>query len=129
VDVANIFHPSFVWEERVHRLQTPGVGEKMLETERTVPAEDPRSTASHLIGAGVPGELAAEIASAHDEVMSRCILDFYRSANPNVSVGWWDDITGLVRSSGLVLLLPDPPDDEARSIDVAETSRSKHRAA
>jgi len=31
VDVANIFHPKFVWPERVHNLQTPGVGEKMLE--------------------------------------------------------------------------------------------------
>jgi pimeloyl-ACP methyl ester carboxylesterase len=27
VDVANIFHPSFEWPERVHKLQTPGLGE------------------------------------------------------------------------------------------------------
>ncbi len=30
VDVANIFHPGFEWPERVHRLQTPGLGEEML---------------------------------------------------------------------------------------------------
>jgi pimeloyl-ACP methyl ester carboxylesterase len=120
VDAPNIFHPSFVWPERMQQLQTPGVGEKMLETERTVPPEDPRSTASGLVGAGVPPELAMEIASAHDEAMSRSILDFYRSAQPNVSVGWWEQITGPARSPGLVLLLPDPPEEEAMSLQVAD---------
>lgn len=120
VDVANIFHPSFVWPERMLELQAPGAGEEMLEIERTVPAEDPRSTASGLAGAGVPPELAMEIAGAHDEVMSRSILDFYRSAKPNVSVGWWEQITGPAPSPGLVLLLPDPPDEEARSLQVAD---------
>ena len=31
------------------------------------------------------------MASAHDEVMSRSIVDFYRSAKPNVGVGWWEN--------------------------------------
>jgi hypothetical protein len=52
--------------------------------------------------------------------MSRSILDFYRSAVPNVGAGWWDDVTGPTRSRGLVLLLPDPPEVEARSLEVAE---------
>jgi hypothetical protein len=52
--------------------------------------------------------------------MSRSILDFYRSAVPNVSAGWWEDIEGPTRSPGLVLLLPDPPEDEAMSLEVAQ---------
>jgi pimeloyl-ACP methyl ester carboxylesterase len=120
VDVAEIFHPRFAWPERVQNLQTPGVGEEMLRIAREVDADDPQSTASRLIGAGVPRELARVIGAAHDEVMSRSILDFYRSAAPNVAAGWWNDIMGPTRSRGLVLLLPDPPEIEAMSLTVAE---------
>jgi pimeloyl-ACP methyl ester carboxylesterase len=120
VDVANIFHPEFAWPERVHDLQARGVGEEMLRTAREADPDDPRSTTARLIDAGVPRELARVIGAAHDDVMSRSILDFYRSAVPNVAAGWWKDITGSTRSRGLVLLLPDPPETEAMSSDVAE---------
>lgn len=120
VDVANIFHPEFAWPERVHRLQMPGVGEEMLAATRAAAPDDPESTTSRLIGGGVPRDLARVLGAAHDETMSRSILDFYRSAVPNVGTGWWEDITGPARSPGLVLLLPDPPEEEAMSLDVAE---------
>ena len=120
VDVADIFHPEFEWPERVQGLQTPGVGEEMLRAVREADAEDPQSQASRLVGAGVPADLARIIGAAHDEVMSRSILDFYRSAVPNVATGWWDGITLPTRSRGLVLLLPDPPEVEAMSLAVAE---------
>ena len=119
VDVANIFHPRFAWPERVHRLQTPELGEQMLKEAREAAPDDPKSTAFRLAGAGVPPELARTMGNAHDEVTSRSILDFYRSAIPNVAAGWWDDITGPTRSRGLVLLLPDPPEDEVMSMEVA----------
>ena len=125
VDVANIFHPQFIWPERMRNLQVPGVGEEMLKTEREADPDDPRSTASHLIGSGVPRDLAKTIAAAHDEVMSRSILDFYRSAIPNVGAGWWEEITGPTCSQGLVLLLPDPPEDEAMSVAVARRLGAK----
>src|SRR3954447_8897781 len=120
VDVADIFHPRFAWPQRVHDLQTPGLGERLLAAQREAPVDDPGSTASRLAGAGVPAELARRIGASHDEVMSRSILDFYRSAVPNVAAGWWDDITGPTASRGLVLLLPDPPEVEAMSLEVAE---------
>lgn len=125
VDVANIFHPRFAWPERMRRLQTPGIGEEILKAEREADPDDPRSTASHLIGSGVPRDLAKAIGAAHDEVMSRSILDFYRSAIPNVSAGWWENITGPTRAQGLVLLLPDLPQDEAMSVAVAERLGAK----
>ena len=120
VDVANIFHPQFVWPERVHNLQTPGVGEEMLKIAREADPDDPQSTASRLVGGGVPPVLARVIGDAHDQVMSQSILDFYRSAVPNVSAGWWEEITGPARSRGLVLLFPDPPEHEMMSLQVAE---------
>jgi hypothetical protein len=52
--------------------------------------------------------------------MSRSILDFYRSAIPNVALDWWKDVKGHTRSKGLVLLLPDLPQDEEMSLEVAE---------
>jgi pimeloyl-ACP methyl ester carboxylesterase len=120
VDVADIFHPRFAWPQRVRELQTPGLGERMLKASREVDPEDRRSATSRLIAGGVPPELAREIGSAHDEVMSRSILDFYRSAAPNVAADWWNDVAGPTRSRGLVLLLPDPPETEAMSLEVAE---------
>jgi hypothetical protein len=100
-------------------LQTSGIGEEMLRVAREA-GDDPQSTASRLIGAGVPPDLARDIAAAHDEVMSRSMLDFYRSAVPNVAAGWWNASTGPTRSRGLVLLLPDPPAAEAMSFAVAD---------
>jgi hypothetical protein len=80
-----------------------------------------RRSASRRRGARpVPDELAREIGSAHHEVMSRSILDFYRSAVPNVAADWWKDVTSPTRSRRLVLLLPDPPEAEAMSLEVAE---------
>lgn len=125
VDVANVFHPNFAWPERVRNLQAPGVGERMLKREREADPDDPESTASRLIGAGAPGALAGAIGTAHNEVMSRSILEFYRSAIPNVSAGWWEDIMGPTPSQGLVLLLPDAPEDEAMSLEVAQRLGAK----
>lgn len=118
VDVANVLHPDFAWPERVHQLQTPGAGEDLVRTMREADPDDPASTKARLVAGGVPEALAAEIAAGHDPAMSRCILDFYRSASPNVAADWWSR-TGPTASAGLVLLLPDPPQDEAMSIDVA----------
>jgi pimeloyl-ACP methyl ester carboxylesterase len=119
VDVAPIFHPEFTWPERVQRLQTPGVGEDLLKCTRDADPEDPDSTVARLVGAGVPVGEAQVIAAAHDETMSRSMLDFYRSAVPNVAFDWWKDVNGPTLSKGLVLLLPDPPEEEEMSLEIA----------
>jgi pimeloyl-ACP methyl ester carboxylesterase len=119
VDVADIFHPDFRWHPRAQLLQTPGAGEQAMKSSRAAPPESPDSFASRLAAAGVPAGQAGAMAAAHDETMSQCILDLYRSAVPNVAADWWADVTGPTRPAGLVLLLPDPPEDEARSLEVA----------
>lgn len=120
VDVAPIFHPRFSWPQRMRDLQTPGLGEKLEEDARRAGPSDRRSHVSRLSAAGVPTDLARTIGARHDEEMSRSILDFYRSAVPNVAADWWEDATGARRARGLVLLLPDPPEEEAMSLEVAE---------
>jgi pimeloyl-ACP methyl ester carboxylesterase len=119
VDVAPIFHPRFTWPDRVRRLQTLGVGEEMLKISREASPDNSESMVSRLRGHGVPSELAVVIGSAHDEAMSRSVLDFYRSAIPNVAADWWKDLKGPIKSRGMVLLLPDPPELEAMSMEVA----------
>src|SRR5262249_36057809 len=119
VDVAPIFHPDFVWSERTQALQTPGVGEALLRTMRQAPAGDPDGTAARLARAGTPTSLARAIAAAHDDPMSRCMLDFYRSTVPNVAAQWWPASDRPTHSRGLILLPPDPPEDEQRSLEVA----------
>lgn len=119
VDVAPIFHPRFVWSERVHQLQTPGVGEDLLRAMREADPVDPGSTTARLASGGVPIAEAKSMGAAHDVTMSQSILDFYRSAVPNVAADWWKDVKGSIRARGLVLLLPDPPEAEQMSLDVA----------
>jgi len=120
VDVADIFHPDHVWPERVRQLQTAGVGEELVRVAREADPADPDSPAARLARAGVPMDLATAMGAAYDETMARSILDFYRSAVPNVAADWWRDVDGPARARGLVLLLPDPPEVEQRSVTVAE---------
>jgi pimeloyl-ACP methyl ester carboxylesterase len=120
VDVAPLFHPRFEWSERVHRLQTPGIGEQLLKSMREAAPEDPDSTAARLASAGVPIGEAKAIGAAHDETMGQSILDFYRSAVPNVAADWWKDVKAPTPSQGLILLPPDPPEWEAMSFEVAD---------
>jgi pimeloyl-ACP methyl ester carboxylesterase len=120
VDVAPIFHPDFVWPERVRRLQMPGVGEDLLKATREADPGDPDSTSSRLAAAGVPVDEAKAMGEAHDETMSRSILDFYRSAVPNVAADWWKDVDGPTASRGLILLPPDPPEVESMSFEIAQ---------
>jgi pimeloyl-ACP methyl ester carboxylesterase len=121
VDVAPSFHPRFEWPERVHRLQTPGIGEELLKSMREARPEDPDSTAARLANAGVPVDEAKAIGAAHDETMSQSILDFYRSAVPNAAADWWKDVEAPPASQGLILLLPDPPAEETMSVEVARS--------
>jgi pimeloyl-ACP methyl ester carboxylesterase len=119
VDVPDIFHPRAAWPERVRRMQQPGVGEEVLRAAREAAPEDPGSTRSRLAAAGVPPALACGLAAAHDEVMSGCMLAFYRSAVPNVAATWWDGLRAPARGRGLVLLLPDPPEIRSMATEVA----------
>ena len=124
-DVAPNFHPKSMWHEGALKLQTPSLGEDILKKRRESRPDNPESTSYRLNQVGVPKELAYKIGKAHDESMSKCILEFYRSAIPNVAKDWWSGIKPNINSKGLVLLLPDPPEDEQMSLEVAEKLGAK----
>ena len=106
-----------MWPPSVQALQGPS-GEEMLGAMLAAPAGDPASVESRLRRSGVPPDLAQEIVAAHDPALGECILGFYRSAVPNVAADWWQAV-GRTLASGLVLLLPDPPEEERMSLEVA----------
>jgi pimeloyl-ACP methyl ester carboxylesterase len=118
VDVANVFHPAFEWHAAAQTWQTPEAGERWMEAAREAAPDSPLSTAARLARSGVPAEEAVAIGAAHDETMSRCILDLYRSAMPNVSADWGAAVRPT-RAPGLVLLLPDPAEKDAMSREMA----------
>jgi pimeloyl-ACP methyl ester carboxylesterase len=119
VDVANNFHPASRWHPAAQIWQTPDVGEQRMRAAREAAPDDPDSFTARLIHNGVPTEQAHRMGAAHDETMSGCILDLYRSAMPNVYADWGAQATTATRAPGLVLLLPDDAEDEAMSLDVA----------
>jgi pimeloyl-ACP methyl ester carboxylesterase len=119
-DVASLFHPDAVWHEAAQILQTPGAGEEQMATAMRAEPGSPDSVAGRLARNGVPIELAFEIGAAHDETMSQCILDLYRSSVPNVYADWGAEADQPTRAQGLVLLQLDPPEEEALNLDVAK---------
>jgi pimeloyl-ACP methyl ester carboxylesterase len=119
VDVANNFHPASRWRLLAQTWDTPEVGEAWMRSVLAAGPEGPDSFASRLARHGVSERQARVMVAAHDETMSGCILDLYRSAVPNAFADWGAQTTRPTRAPGLVLLLPDPPEDEAMSLDVA----------
>ncbi len=120
VDVANNFHPASRWHPLAQTWQTPDVGEAWMRKAQAAAPDSSDSFAGRLARHGVPEDQARVMGAAHDETMSRCILDLYRSAEPNVFADWGAEATQPTRAPGLVLLLPDAPEDEAMSLEVAQ---------
>lgn len=113
VDLANVFHPRYVWHRTARICQTPGAGEEALARAR---AAGP----ARLQQLGSPADAAREMSTAHDGTMSACILCIYRSAVPNVRADWRVEVAARSIAPGLVLhAAADPFGDEPMSDDVA----------
>jgi pimeloyl-ACP methyl ester carboxylesterase len=74
-DVANVFHPDYVWHEFAQVWQTPGQGEEFMDSQLAVRDE---SRGEIFVGFGVPEDEAHKLGQGLDLTMSRCILDLYR---------------------------------------------------
>ncbi len=116
-DVANVFHPDYVWHDFAQLWQTPGQGEESMDAQLATP-DDTRGDV--FTGFGVPEAEARELGRALDHTMSRCILDLYRSAVPNTSEDWGAQV-GPTDAPGLLLLATeDPFGDAMLARDMAE---------
>jgi pimeloyl-ACP methyl ester carboxylesterase len=120
VDVANVFHPDYIWHRTARIWQTPGAGEEALARVRADDPDGARRGAARLERLGVPPAAARAMTAAHNRAMSQCILRLYRSAQPNVRADWQIEKAAGTIPPGLVLhAAADPFGDEPMSDDVA----------
>jgi pimeloyl-ACP methyl ester carboxylesterase len=116
VDVANVFHPDYVWHDVAQVWQTPDQGEEFMDSQLGI-ADDSRGDI--FIGFGVPEAEARTLGRALDRTMSRCILDLYRSAVPNTAKDWGDSLAPTTAPGMLLVPTDDPFCDEKLSREVA----------
>jgi pimeloyl-ACP methyl ester carboxylesterase len=120
VDVANVFHPDYIWPRTTRIWQTPGAGEEALARVRADTPDGARRGAARLEQLGFPAATARAMAAAHNRTMSQCILSLYRSAKPSVRADWRIENADGTVPPGLVLhAAADPFGDESMSDDVA----------
>jgi pimeloyl-ACP methyl ester carboxylesterase len=91
----------YVWHDLAQQWQTPDVGESVMA------ATTEEALADGLPAAGVPPDIAREVARHVDETMKRCILGLYRSAI-HVGAEWQPDVERITRPA-LVLWSRDDP--------------------
>ena len=120
VDVANVFHPDYIWHRTARIWQTPGAGEEALARVRADDSDGARRGAARLEQLGFPAATARTMTAAHNRTTSQCILSLYRSAKPNVRADWRIENAAGTIPPGLVLhAAADPFGDEPMSDDVA----------
>jgi len=116
-DVANVFHPDYVWHEFAQLWQTPGQGEEFMDGQLATPDD---SRGDVFVGFGVPEDEARKLGRALDHTMSRCILDLYRSAVPNAAKDWGDAIEPTKATGMLLVPTEDPFGHESISREMAD---------
>ncbi len=122
-DIANVFHPDYVWHDFARIWQTPGDGEDFFVQQLGSPLSD-RAAVFEMFG--VPREPAIKLAGVVDDTMASCILDLYRSARPNPYASWGAEV-GVTIAPGMVLCPSDDPfGDETLSRDVAARLGARH---
>jgi pimeloyl-ACP methyl ester carboxylesterase len=119
VDLANLFHPAYVWHRTARIWQTLDAGEEAMARVHGDGAEGLARGAARLGQLGVPSDVARAMSAAHDEVMSRCILCLYRSAQPNVRGDWAVAPAGATAPGLVLYAAADPFGDASMSGDVA----------
>lgn len=77
-DCAGLVHPEYVWHDLAQVWQTPGAGEEAVDAMLvSTPIEERTAAYMEL---GMTRDIAAEVASAGNSEMARCVLNLYRSA-------------------------------------------------
>lgn len=76
-DIAGLLHPDYEWHEAALTWQQPGAGEEAIAMMVGLPEDDRIAV---LVGLGLTGDVAADVAAAMDEAMGGAILALYRAA-------------------------------------------------
>lgn len=75
-DCSGLLHPGYVWHEMAQAWQTPEVGEQVIAE---MLGSEPGVRAAGLQEAGLPEDVALELAAHQNDDMGRAILSLYRS--------------------------------------------------
>jgi pimeloyl-ACP methyl ester carboxylesterase len=116
-DVANVFHPDYVWHAVAQIWQTPSQGEELMDGQLATPDA---ARGDVFVGFGVPEAAARTLGQGLDHTMSRCILDLYRSAVPNASKDWGHAVKPTDAPGMLLIPTEDPFDSEVLSREMGE---------
>ncbi|MZE80616.1 alpha/beta fold hydrolase [Streptomyces xinghaiensis] len=120
VDVGAVFHADYTWHEMGRVWQTPGRGEEWMTDLVAGRMSGPFSLGGLLRSAGAPDDDAAAMEAGQDATMCGCILDLYRSAQPNAYADWGPELSRPAPAPGLVLQpTADGFDASAASSEVA----------
>lgn len=105
-DMLGLFDPEYVWHDFAQAWQTPGVGEEQIAG---MLASGPAALAELLGSFGVTDEVAAELAGAFDEPMTRAILSLYRSTAQPVMAELGEGLEAAAARPGLAIVASDDP--------------------
>lgn len=105
-DCAGLIHPDYVWHDMAQLWQTPDAGEQAVAA-MTAGSLDERTAG--LVELGIRADVAAEIAAAQDDEMSRCILALYRSAAQPAMRELGLRLRSTAQRPGLVLIASEDP--------------------
>jgi len=100
-DAIGLFDPAYVWHDLARGWQTPGEGERSIETLLGGTTEQ---RAAYLVGRGITRSVAARLAAGQGAAMGRAILALYRSAAQPVMAELGCDLPAASRRPGLCLL-------------------------
>ena len=100
-DVVGLFDPDYVWHDLAQVWQTPGEGEKLVDTMMGAPLEE---QAQRLVELGMTPEVATKLAAGAGAEMGRAILLLYRSARQPVMAQAGRDLEKAAARRGLCVL-------------------------
>jgi pimeloyl-ACP methyl ester carboxylesterase len=100
-DVVGLFDPDYVWHDLAQVWQTPGDGEKLVDTMMGVSLEE---QAERLVGLGMTPEVATKVAGGAGAEMGRAILLLYRSARQPAIAQAGRDLEKAAARPGLSVL-------------------------
>lgn len=105
-DVVGTFDPDYEWHDLAQVWQTPGEGEKLIET---FLGGTPEERAVMYATAGMPMDIGTSIASGQGPEMGRAILLLYRSAAQPAMAQAGRDLEKAAIRPGLSLLATEDP--------------------
>ncbi|AEA24241.1 alpha/beta fold hydrolase [Pseudonocardia benzenivorans] len=100
-DVVGVFDPEYVWHELAQCWQTPGEGERAVETMAASPVAE---RARRLAARGMDAAVADRVAAGFDDTMGECILRLYRSAAQPVMADLGAGLAAAAQRPGLAIM-------------------------